>query len=54
MNKEDREKELLQAALNVFIEKGYKGTTTAEIAKKADISEVTLFRYFKSKDEIFI
>lgn len=54
MNKEDREKELLQAALNIFIEKGYKGTTTAEIAKKADISEVTLFRYFKSKDEIFM
>ncbi len=54
MNKEQREKELLQAALNVFIEKGYKGTTTAEIARVADISEVTLFRYFKSKDEIFM
>ncbi len=54
MNKEERQSELLEAALNVFIEKGYKGTTTAEIAKQANISEVTLFRYFKSKDEIFM
>ena len=54
MNKELREKELLEAALKVFIEKGYKGTTTSEIAKVANISEVTLFRYFRNKEEIFM
>lgn len=54
MNKDFREKELLDSALSVFIEKGYKGTTTAEIAKVARISEVTLFRYFKNKEEIFM
>lgn len=54
MNKEDRQKQILESALNVFIEKGYNGATTQEIAKAADISEVTLFRHFTSKQEIFI
>ena len=54
MNKEDRQKQILESALNVFIEKGYNGATTQEIAKAADISEVTLFRHFSSKQEIFM
>ena len=54
MKKEDRRKQILEAAMAVFIEKGFKGSTTLEIAKAADISEVTLFRYFSSKQEIFL
>lgn len=54
MNKEDRQKQILESALNVFIKKGYNGATTQEIAKAADISEVTLFRHFSSKQEIFM
>ena len=54
MNKVDRKKLILNAAMKVFVEKGFKGSTTLEIAKAADISEVTLFRYFKSKQEIFL
>lgn len=54
MKKEDRIQEILKAARMVFIEKGYKGATTIEIAKRADISEVTLFRYFSSKQDIFM
>lgn len=54
MSKEDRRKQILEAATKVFVEKGYNGSTTAEIAKAADISEVTLFRYFSSKKEIFL
>ena len=53
MSKEDRRKQILSCALNVFVEKGYNGATTLEIAKAANISEVTLFRHFKSKKEIF-
>ena len=53
MNKEDRRKQILEASRKVFVEKGYNGSTTAEIAKAADISEVTLFRYFSSKKDIF-
>lgn len=54
MNKEERQEEVIQSALALFIEKGYKGTTTSEIAKMANISEVTLFRHFKSKEELFM
>lgn len=53
MTKEDRRKQILESALKVFVEKGYNGATTIEIAKAAKISEVTLFRHFKSKKEIF-
>lgn len=53
MTKEDRRKQILEAAINVFVENGYNGATTLEIANAANISEVTLFRHFDSKKEIF-
>lgn len=52
-SKEDRKKQILEAAKTVFIEKGYASATTAGIAKVAAIAEVTLFRYFSSKQELF-
>ncbi len=54
MSKEERREQILESALNVFIEKGYNGSTTMDIAKEAGISEVTLFRYFDSKKQIFM
>lgn len=53
MSREDRREQILAAAIDVFVDKGYNGATTLEIAKAAEISEVTLFRHFKSKKEIF-
>ena len=43
---------LLEAALKVFSEAGLRGATTRRIAQAADVNEVTLFRHFKSKDEL--
>lgn len=54
MSKEDRREQIIESAMKVFIDKGYNGTTTAEVAKVANISEVTLFRYFDSKRELFL
>lgn len=54
MSKEERREQILESALTVFVEKGYNGTTTMDIAKEAEISEVTLFRYFDSKKQIFM
>lgn len=54
MKKEEREKQIVLSALNIFKDHGYIATTTASIAKEAGISEVTLFRYFSSKQQIFI
>lgn len=47
-----REK-ILEAAYGCFSQKGYSGTTTREIARAAAVSEVTLFRLFGSKKELF-
>lgn len=43
---------ILQAGLELLAEKGYKGATTRAIAAKAGISEVTLFRHYKSKEDL--
>lgn len=54
MNKEDRREQILESALKIFVDKGYNGATTVDISKEAGISEVTLFRYFDSKKQIFM
>lgn len=54
MTREDRRKQILDSALKIFTKKGYNGATTVDIAKEAQISEVTLFRYFDSKKQIFM
>ena len=54
LNKEQRHQQILDSAMKVFIERGYNGATTLDIAKEAGVSEVTLFRYFSSKKEIFM
>jgi AcrR family transcriptional regulator len=40
---------LLSAARQVFVEKGYRGATTRDIAIRAELTEPMLFRYFGSK-----
>lgn len=47
-----REK-IIKAALELFSKKGYWGATTKEIARSADLAEVTLFRHFPSKEILF-
>lgn len=44
---------ILKAALELFSKKGYLGATTREIASKAKVAELTLFRYFNSKEKLF-
>lgn len=50
---DETEQKILNAALKVFAEKGYKGATTMAISKKAGFSEKTLFRKFKTKENLF-
>ncbi|EKF87027.1 TetR/AcrR family transcriptional regulator [Methanobacterium formicicum] len=47
------EQKFLDVALEIFAEKGYKGATTRLIAQKAGFSELTLFRKFKTKENLF-
>src|SRR5579863_1176471 len=51
-NKERTKERILEAALQLFREKGLEGTTTKEISKKAGIAEGTLFNYFKTKEDL--
>ena len=51
--KEARPGELLDAALDLFVEKGYAATRVEEVAARAGVSKGTLFLYFPSKDELF-
>lgn len=51
--KEARPGELLDAALNLFVEKGYAATRVEEVAARAGVSKGTLFLYFSSKEDLF-
>ncbi|HVZ84587.1 MAG TPA: TetR/AcrR family transcriptional regulator [Terracidiphilus sp.] len=44
---------IVRAAVALFARQGFHGTSTREIARLADVSEVTVFRYFNHKDDIF-
>ena len=50
--KEARPGELLDAALDLFVEKGFAATRAEEVAARAGVSKGTLFLYFDSKEEL--
>ncbi|PGN38012.1 TetR family transcriptional regulator, partial [Bacillus cereus] len=52
--KENRKEEILEAGLEVFAEKGYYNTTTALIAEKVGVSQPYIFRFFRTKEELFV
>lgn len=54
LSKEVREAELLDAAAEVFREKGYHEASSAEIAERAGVVEGTIYRYFSTKRELLI
>jgi TetR/AcrR family transcriptional regulator len=51
--KDARPGELLEAALELFVQKGFAATKAEEVAKLAGVSKGTLFLYFASKEELF-
>lgn len=51
--KQERPGELLQAALQLFVEKGFAATRVEEVALRAGVSKGTLFLYYDSKEELF-
>lgn len=50
--KEERPQELLDAALALFVEKGFAATRSEEVAARAGVSKGTLYLYFPSKEEL--
>ncbi|ORC38312.1 TetR/AcrR family transcriptional regulator [Marispirochaeta aestuarii] len=51
-DKKRRISEIITAARQIFISKGYTDTTMLDIAEKSELSRRTLYLYFKSKEEI--
>ena len=51
---EERRRQILDAAQDVFARRGYASTGTADIASAAGIGEPTIYRYFVNKQELYL
>jgi len=49
----DRRKRILDAAMKLFSEQGFDGTSTRQIAEAAEINEALIFRHFKTKEDLY-
>jgi AcrR family transcriptional regulator len=51
--KDARPQELLAAALDLFVEKGFASTRLEDVARRAGVSKGTLYLYYANKEELF-
>ena len=50
---EERKASIVQAAIRLFAEKGFRGTTTRELAALVGVSEPILYEHFKTKRDLY-
>jgi AcrR family transcriptional regulator len=50
---EERRLQILRVAVRLFSQRGFRGTTTKEIAQAAGVSEAMVFRHFATKEELY-
>lgn len=50
---EERRLQILRIAVRLFSQRGFRGTTTKEIAQGAGVSEAMVFRHFANKEELY-
>lgn len=50
---EERRKQIIEAAIDLFSRKGFKGTTTKEIAQAVGVTEAIIFRHFATKEALY-
>ncbi len=53
MTGDERRQQILMTAVELFSQRGFKGTTTKEIARAAGVSEAMVFRHFENKDALY-
>lgn len=58
-SRKEREREfrweaIVEAAREVFSEKGYKGTTIDNVAERSQFAKATLYKFFKNKEELYL
>ena len=51
--KHDRRQDILKAAMELFAKKGFRGTTTRDLASQAEVNEAIIFRHFTNKEELY-
>jgi AcrR family transcriptional regulator len=52
MKKLDKRSEIIQASLDLIVERGFHGTSMAMVAEKADVGAGTIYHYFESKEAL--
>jgi AcrR family transcriptional regulator len=50
----EKQEQILNAALKLFVEFGFHATPTSKIAKEAGVANGTLFHYYKTKNELIV
>jgi len=50
---QDRRQQILKAAMELFSRKGFQGTTTRQIAERAQLNEAIIFRHFSRKEDVY-
>src|SRR5580693_8608605 len=53
MSAEERRRQLIEVAIDLFSKKGFGGTTTREIAAAAGVTEAIIFRHFATKQDLY-
>jgi AcrR family transcriptional regulator len=51
--KHDRRQDILTSAMELFAKKGFRGTTTRDLASAAGVNEAIIFRHFTNKEELY-
>ncbi len=50
---QDRRRQILETAMDLFARNGYEGTTTRRIAERAGVNEAIIFRHFPRKEDLY-
>jgi TetR/AcrR family transcriptional regulator len=53
LSSQDRREQIIQTAIQIFSQKGFRGTTTREIAQAAGVTEALVFQHFADKEELY-
>ena len=53
MTNSDKRQQIMQAAERLFLGKRFHEVTTDEVAREAHVGKGTIYRHFKTKDELF-
>ena len=51
--RKNRKEDILKAAVDLFANNGFRGTTTRDLAARANVNEAIIFRYFKTKRDLY-